>query len=78
MSKVPLYVLTAVLEGGRFPIGRHVSWNTSSELSPGVQGYLAHKKQPSPQGRHRSLGIGLLQGPVGFWFPMSEVPLYVT
>ena len=25
-----------------------------------IQGYLAHKKQPTPQDRHRSLGMVLL------------------
>ena len=37
-----------------------------------VQGYLAHKKQPPPQGHHRALGIILLKGPRGGWFLMSE------
>ena len=26
----------------------------------GLQGYLAHEKQPPPEGRHRALGIFLL------------------
>ena len=29
-----------------------------------VQGYLAHTKHPPPYDHHRSLGIGLLKGPV--------------
>ena len=41
-----------------------------------LQGYLAHKKPPSPQDFHRALGIGLLQGPSGRRFLVSEVPLY--
>ena len=41
-----------------------------------LQGYFAHKKQPLPQVHHRALSIGLLQGPTGGVFLMSEVPLY--
>ena len=38
-----------------------------------LQGYLAHKKPPpSP----RALGMGLLSGPRGRRFLVSEVPLY--
>ena len=37
-----------------------------------LQGYLAHKTPPPPRG----LGIGLLKGPRGRRFLMSEVPLY--
>ena len=44
--------------------------------SPQVQGYLAHKKRRPPQDHHRILGIGLLKGPTGGLFLMSEVPLY--
>ena len=41
-----------------------------------IQGYLAHKKQPSPpKDYHRPLGMGLLQGPRVAPFLMSEVPL---
>jgi len=40
-----------------------------------LQGYLAHKKHPFLQDYHRALGIGLLQGPMGVVFLMSEVPL---
>ena len=36
----------------------------------GVQGYLAHKKTPSPP------GMGLLQEPRGLRFLISEVPLW--
>ena len=28
-----------------------------------VQGYLTHKKEPPPKGRHRTLCISLLEGP---------------
>ena len=42
-----------------------------------VQGYLAHKKQPPPQDRRRSLGIVLRLGPTEALFLMSEVPLYM-
>jgi len=42
-----------------------------------LQGYLAHKKAPIPQGIHRAEGIGLLQGPRAERFLMSEVPLYL-
>jgi len=41
-----------------------------------VQGYLAHKKRTPPWDYHRALGTGLLQGPRGGRFLMSEVPLY--
>ena len=41
-----------------------------------MQGYLAHKKTPTPLDRHRSLGMVLLQGPRGVRFLISEVPLY--
>ena len=40
-----------------------------------VQGYLAHKKHPSPEDHHRSLVVGLLYGPTGGLFLISEVPL---
>ena len=40
------------------------------------QGHLAHKKHPLPLDHHRSLGIGLLQGPTRGVFLMSEVPMY--
>ena len=47
-------------------------------LKTEIQGYLAHKKTPAPLDHHRALGIGLLQGPRGKRFIMSEVPLYCT
>ena len=31
----------------------------------GAEGYLAHNKHPTPWDHHRSLEIGLLQGPAG-------------
>ena len=40
-----------------------------------LQGYLAHKKTPTPQDHQRTLGIALLQGPRGVRLIMSEVPL---
>ena len=42
-----------------------------------LQGYLAHKKYPPPQGYRRALGIFLVQG-LGKrkGVVMSEVPLY--
>ena len=41
-----------------------------------LQGYLAHKKTPPPLDRRKTIGVGLLQGPMGRRFLMSEVPLY--
>ena len=41
-----------------------------------IQGYLAHKKTPTPKDHHRSLGIGPLKGPTKGLFLRSEVPLY--
>ena len=41
-----------------------------------VQRFLAQRRLPPPQDRHRSLGMVLLQGPTGWWFLPSEVPLY--
>ena len=46
-------------------------------LMPEVQGYLAHQKPTPPRDHHRALGIGLLQGPRGGRFFLSEVPLYL-
>ena len=47
-------------------------------LSPyRIQGYLAHKKTPTPWDHHMTLGIVLLQGPRRGVFLISEVPLYV-
>jgi len=37
-----------------------------------VQGYLAHKRSPSPLVHHMALGTGLLQGPGGS-FPLQLV-----
>jgi len=48
-----------------------VTWLATASL----HGYLAHKKHPPPQDHHRSLGIGLLEGPTAGVFLMSEVPL---
>ena len=39
-----------------------------------LQGYLAHRRQPSPLDHHRSLGKGLLEGPTGGGGLMSENP----
>jgi hypothetical protein len=41
-----------------------------------AQGYLAHKKTPTPYDHHRALGIALLKGPMEGCFLVSEVPLY--
>jgi len=43
-----------------------------------LQGYLGHKKQPSPWDHQRSLGMGLLYGPYSrrALFIMSEASLY--
>ena len=41
-----------------------------------LQGRLTHKKPPPPLDHHRALGVGLLWGPTGGVFVMSEVPLY--
>ena len=41
-----------------------------------LQGNHAHDIHPTPWDHHRPLGIGLLQGPTGRWFLISEVPLY--
>jgi len=41
-----------------------------------IQGYLAYKKPSTPHSDQRkTIGIGLLQGPAGRRFLMSEVPL---
>ena len=55
-----------------------VDWSTGGgsppkATRPAVQGYLAHKKPQPPLGTPR--GICLLQGPRGWRFLMSEVPL---
>ena len=42
-----------------------------------LQGYLAHKKQCPPSDLPRALRIGLLQGPRGGRFLVSEVPLQI-
>ena len=44
-------------------------------LAPSVQGYLAHKKLPSPQDNRGALGMRLLWGPRSRTFLMSEVPI---
>ena len=41
----------------------------------GLQGYLAHDKTLTPLGLPQTLGTGLLQGPRGLHFLVSEVPL---
>jgi hypothetical protein len=53
------------------------TFNLSCPHKQGLQGYLAHKMTPIPKGTHRTLGIGLLQGPRAEWFLTSEVPLYL-
>ena len=45
------------------------------QIVPGIQRYLADKKQPPPMDHHRALGIFLLQGPRGALFLTREVPL---
>jgi len=35
------------------------------------------RKRPTPWDHHRALGVGLLQGPKGRRFLVSEVPLYL-
>ena len=45
------------------------------EGSENMQGYLAHKKPPPLYDHRRGLGLGLLKGPRGWHFLMSEVPL---
>ena len=62
----------------RKPGLHHTRYTFPKTCHDGLQGYLAHKKHPSPRDRHRSLGIGLLTGPTGGVFLMSKVPLYVT
>jgi len=47
-------------------------------LTMGLQGYLAHKKQPPPKDHHMTLGLVLLHGPTEGVFLMSEVPLYLS
>ena len=42
--------------------------------STSAQGYLAHKKLQTPQDHHRTLGVGLLQGPTGGRVLIIEVP----
>ena len=41
----------------------------------GVQGYLAHKNKKTLKDHHRSLGRGLLQGPMGRVLLVSAVSL---
>jgi hypothetical protein len=41
-----------------------------------LRGNFPIRKRPSPQEPPRTLGIGLLQGPRGVHFLVSEVPLY--
>ena len=43
-----------------------------------LQGYLAHKKTPTPKDCHKVLGIGLLQGPTGESFLECEVPVWAS
>ena len=43
-----------------------------------LQGYLAYQKPPTHLEQHRALGIGLLYGPEGGLFLMSQVPLYLS
>ena len=43
-----------------------------------VQGYFAHTKQPPPLGPPYAPRHMLVQGPVGGWFLMREVPLLVV
>ena len=46
--------------------------------SVSLQGYLAHKKTPTPLGPPRTLGIGLRYGPRGVRSFVSELPLYLA
>ena len=48
--------------------------------TPGVpyRGASLIRNCPPPQDHCRSLGIGLMKGPRGLLFLMSEVPLYTT
>ena len=48
---------------------------TADGLEAQVHGYLAHKDYPSPQAHQRSLGTGLLKGPMGGGGHVSEEPL---
>ena len=43
----------------------------------GLQGYLAHKRAPTPWDRYRALGIALLLGSTRRRFRMGEVPPYL-
>jgi len=61
----------------RKPGLHHTRYTFPKTCHDGLQGYLAHKKHPSPRDRHRSLGIGLLTGPTGGVFLMSKVPLKI-
>ena len=85
MSEVPLY---AEAWGGR-RVSQVKKWaifdqrrelrmkgDESRDTVLAPQEYLVQKKHPSPWDHHRSLGIGLLQGPTGWVFLVSEVPLY--
>ena len=71
----------ALLQGprrGRFLMSEVplCSANTNTASNNTLQGYLAHKKNRTPpKDGHRSLGMVLLQGPRGWRFLMSEVPL---
>jgi hypothetical protein len=52
----------------------HVTPGNPGKTYP-VQGYLAHKKTPTPLDHHRALGIFLLYGHKGALFRMSKVSL---
>ena len=52
-----------------------LSHRAQEPYMPTAQGYLAQKKRPTPQDHHRALGIGVLQGPGGWRFLLSEVHL---
>jgi hypothetical protein len=69
----------------------HESLNEKDAFVDGMQWYLAHKKEtplpsrttagkaPAPLGPPKTLGKGLLQGPRGMRFLVSEVaPCYST
>ena len=67
-------------EWGKLPCAQceHLGYEISFRLATfvlNVQGYLAHKKHPPPWDRHRFLGTGLLNGPMGKAVFMSEEPL---
>ena len=60
----------------QLPLTLHPSPWTPIPNPSTLQGHRTHEKHPPPWDHHKSLGIGLLQGPTGGVFHMSELPVY--